>query len=88
MRLWPVLVLAGARDARAPANAAVRARHVRDRRARHRRGEHVRLRDQVRRLIAAPRLTLDARDASRRRSPRASSICTPGTIDLYALGPG
>src|ERR1051325_8385231 len=52
------LVLEGARESSAPTDAAVRARHVHDRRAEHRRREDVRLRDHVEALVSAPRLTL------------------------------
>src|SRR5207249_10636070 len=55
-----MLVLERARQPRAPANAAVRARHVRYRRTSHRGTEQVRLRDKECRLIAAPRMTLNA----------------------------
>ncbi len=55
-----LLVLERARHAGAPADAAVGADHVRHRRAGLHRGEHVGPRDQVRDLVAAPRVPLDA----------------------------
>ena len=60
MRDCVSFVLELARQASAPANAAVGAGHVRDHRARRRGFEAVRLRDHVGDLIAAPTVSLNA----------------------------
>src|SRR5690349_10528899 len=54
------LVLKLPRQASAPANAAVSARHICDERARRRRFETIRLRDHVGDLITAPTVSLDS----------------------------
>ena len=55
-----MLVLERARHARGPANSAIGRRHVHDGGVRHGGGEHVGHRDEIRRLVSAPRLSGDA----------------------------
>ena len=82
-----LLILELPRQPAAPANAVIRADHVRTGAPASAARKQVGLRHQVGRLVAAPTVALNA-DALRFTKPLSTTACTAGSMHLSALCPG